>query len=1012
MCPGFGPRMKRLVDICLALLFLTAVYVYAWPSANVPYFGAIVMHLIAGIAFLILLTARLLPILRNSSIASRIGWILLAFGGVLGIVLVFTGTRRAEWPLLYVHIGACVAGGAMLLSGWIAKRGWLASGMPAGILRSAICLLSVALIATGAWWLRTVPWERSHHIENPTIAPAAMSNEGDGPQGPFFPSSAQTADHGHIPASYFTESNSCQRCHADIYKQWNSSAHHFSSFNNQWYRKSIEYMQDTIGVKPSKWCAGCHDPALLYSGMFDRPIREVEDTPAGQAGLGCMMCHSISQVKSTMGQADFLLEYPALHKMAASKNPMVVRLHDFLTELNPEPHRRVFLKPFMRTQTPEFCSTCHKVHLDIPVNHYRWVRGFNDYDNWQASGVSFQGARSFYYPAKGQNCADCHMPLKPSTDAGSFASKTPGIMGWFASPHPSGNNGSVHSHSFSAANTALPLVNGDQTHLADTESFLADHEVSVDIFAISPEKSGGSATVGTSTDAKPDAGRSAGTTAGPPVPSLQTTFAVGEEAESSAPVNESPESATSVASLTAPLNRVNATVRRNSTYRVNVVVRTRKLGHFFPGGTVDAFDCWVELTARDDKGQTIFSSGDVEDGGKGPVDPSAHFYRSLQIDAHGNPINKRNAWATRAVVYVHLIPPGAADTIHYRLQIPANAEGRIHLDAKVNYRKFAWFNTQFAFAGARTPGQAAETVAPNYDDSRYEFTGDPSKLPGGAKGIPNPPIVVMAENKVDLQILPSGLPDAKPDLVLNGDDWTRWNDFGIGLLLQGDLTGAVGAFEKITEIDPKNPDGWVNIGRVRVQEGNLPAAKEALDRALTLSPDLARAHFFYARVLRQQGQYDGAIPHLQKVLEQYPRDRVVHDELGRIYFLQRRYNDALKEFKATIAIDPEDLEANYNLMLTYTGLGQPQQAAEFQTRYLRFKADESSQTLTGPYLRTHEIDNNERQPIHEHVSASLTKPTEQVRKSVVRKNPCNADNAKCGTNKKVAQIQPEDKANE
>src|SRR5205085_11920244 len=56
----------------------------------------------------------------------------------------------------------------------------------------------------------------------------------------------------------------------------------------------------------------------------------------------------------------------------------------------------------------------------------------------------------------------------------------------------------------------------------------------------------------------------------------------------------------------------------------------------------------------DEKGQTIFWSGEVEDNGKGPVDPGAHFYRSLQIDAHGHVINKRNAWATRSVVYVHL----------------------------------------------------------------------------------------------------------------------------------------------------------------------------------------------------------------------------------------------------------------------------------------------------------------------------------------------------------------------
>ena len=91
-----------------------------------------------------------------------------------------------------------------------------------------------------------------------------MDNEGDGPHGKFFPSSAQTTDGKYIPADYFMQSKACERCHADIYKQWESSAHHFSSFNNQWYRKSIEYMQEVAGVKPSKWCAGCHDPALLY----------------------------------------------------------------------------------------------------------------------------------------------------------------------------------------------------------------------------------------------------------------------------------------------------------------------------------------------------------------------------------------------------------------------------------------------------------------------------------------------------------------------------------------------------------------------------------------------------------------------------------------------------------------------------------------------------------------------------------------------------------------------------
>ena len=150
-----------------------------------------------------------------------------------------------------------------------------------------------------------------------------MNGEGDGPSGPFFPSSAQVYGGQKIPSNFFMESDSCKRCHEDIYNQWQSSAHHFSSFNNQWYRKSIEYMQDTVGTRPSKWCGGCHDPAVLYAGKMDTPIKQIVHTPAAQAGLGCMMCHSIAKVKSTMGQADFYLEYPKLHELAASKNPVV-----------------------------------------------------------------------------------------------------------------------------------------------------------------------------------------------------------------------------------------------------------------------------------------------------------------------------------------------------------------------------------------------------------------------------------------------------------------------------------------------------------------------------------------------------------------------------------------------------------------------------------------------------------------------------------------------------------------
>ena len=738
-----------------------------------------------------------------------------------------------------------------------------------------------------------------------------------------------------IPSKYFMESDSCKRCHQDIYNQWFSSVHHFSSFNNQWYRKSIEYMQDTIGTKPSKWCGGCHDPAVLYSGLMDTPIKEIVHRPEAQAGLGCMMCHSIANVKSTMGQADFYLEYPKLHELAANQNPIVRTLHDFLVRLNPEPHRRIFLKPFMRTQTAEFCSTCHKVHLDVPVNHYRWIRGFNEYDNWQASGVSGQGARSFYYPAKPAQCADCHMPLTRSADFGNV-------------------NGFVHSHRFPAANTALPTANQDTEQLKVTEDFLKDKILSVDIFALSPAQA----------ELKPGVASQS---------ELATTFAVGEEAEAKI----TPAAQTELAPMTAPLSRVRPVVRRGDTVRVDVVVRTRKIGHFFPGGTVDAYDTWLELKGTDDQGQTLFWSGMVQDNGKGPVEKGAHFYRSLQVDTHGNPINKRNAWATRAVVYVHLIPPGAADTVHYRLHVPENAGGKITLHARLCYRKFAWWNTQFSFAGIPEDNQSRPEVTPDFDDRKFVFTAPLKGVSAKEEKIPDLPVVVLAQDEVTLQVAPHSAPAPQPKQILEAEDWQRWNDYGIGLLLQGDLKGAQAAFGKVTEVAPQNPDGWVNIGRAAVQEGDMDRARTVLEKALALSPDLARAHFFYAKVLRSDGNYDGAAEHLHKVLAQYPRDRVALNDLGRILFLQRKYADAVKVLETVMEVDPEDLQAHYNLMLCYNGLGDEKQAHEHQVRYLRFKADEASQAITGPYRQLNPEDNNERQNIHEHVSVPLPEITEK-----------------------------------
>jgi cytochrome c-type biogenesis protein CcmH/NrfG len=311
------------------------------------------------------------------------------------------------------------------------------------------------------------------------------------------------------------------------------------------------------------------------------------------------------------------------------------------------------------------------------------------------------------------------------------------------------------------------------------------------------------------------------------------------------------------------------------------------------------------------------------------------------------------------------------------MTIPQNAGNKITLHARLCYRKFSWWNTQFAFAGVPDPNQPKAPTAPGYDDTKYVFTGPLQGLSAKEQKIPDLPIVALGEDQVTLNVGPRSAPALQPKTELRAEDWQRWNDYGIGLLLQGDLKSAEAAFQKVTEIDPNNPDGWVNIGRAAVQEGDMDRARTVLQKALAVSPNLARAHYFYARVLRSDGNYDGAEAELHKVLAQYPRDRVAINDLGRIQFLQRKYKEAVATLNGVLAIDPEDLQAQYNLMLCYSGMGDQKQAHEHEVRYLRFKADESSQTITGPYRQLHPEDNNERQAIHEHVSVPLPELTQR-----------------------------------
>src|SRR5262249_47772797 len=202
-------------------------------------------------------------------------------------------------------------------------------------------------------------------------------------------------------------------------------------------------------------------------------------------------------------------------------------------------------------------------------------------------------------------------------------------------------------------------------------------------------------------------------------------------------------------------------------------------------------------------------------------------------------------------------------------------------------------------------------------------------------------------------------------------DRERWNDWGIGLLLQGDLKGAEYAFTQVTRAEPAYADGWLNVARALIQEGQTDAAKPFIARALELDPSLGRTYFFKAMIEKTDGDYAAALKSLEVVVQKFPRDRVALNQLARVLFLQREYAKCIATLDRVAKVDPEDVQMHYTAMLAYRGLGREDDAKREAQLFQRFKAEESAQSITGPRRLLKPEENNERQQIHEHESVAL-----------------------------------------
>jgi tetratricopeptide (TPR) repeat protein len=385
--------------------------------------------------------------------------------------------------------------------------------------------------------------------------------------------------------------------------------------------------------------------------------------------------------------------------------------------------------------------------------------------------------------------------------------------------------------------------------------------------------------------------------------------------------------------LIAPLRPEMPLLEPGRRYLLEVVVRNVGVGHLFTEGTADSNQVWIEVIAR--TGERIIGHSGAMDG-SGRVDPWAYFLNTYVLDAQGARIDRRNAQDILTPLYDHQIPPGAADVVHFALDVPPDITGPVDVEVRVHYRKFDTRYLQFIQGDDFTRNDLPVTLLAS-DRVRFRTAEEQDK---GAIATPEIPA------------------------------WERWNDYGIGLLRKGrlgELRQAEAAFRQV-ELTGRG-DGPVNLARVYLREGRLDEAAEALRRSLSATPPAPPwvVAWLTGQVNEQNGFLDEAIASYRRVLRSdfpgaaergmdFGRDYRVINALGRTLFERAKMErgqarlemrdkllrEAVESFRRTLALDPENLAAHYNLRLILTMLGETDLASKHGHLYQQLRPDDNA----------------------------------------------------------------------
>ncbi len=199
--------------------------------------------------------------------------------------------------------------------------------------------------------------------------------------------------------SRYPSANTCKTCHESHYKEWSVSQHAYAQLSPIYMAMQNRINQLSNGTN-GDFCIRCHTQVGMNIG--ESPYQSnLTRHPTSREGITCVVCHRVNQAygkasgRLALVEGDLLTEVYGPTGDAELKRVLENRDEYRVVTEEGESGRQIHTKigHFEPIKTSQFCGSCHDVNL---FNGFRLEEAFSEYKNSPAA-------------ARGESCQDCHM---------------------------------------------------------------------------------------------------------------------------------------------------------------------------------------------------------------------------------------------------------------------------------------------------------------------------------------------------------------------------------------------------------------------------------------------------------------------------------------------------------------------------------------------------------------------------------------------------------------------------